>query len=507
MLEIINEFFFKESRIRNITIDELLKEYEIEEKLFWNYVYDFSLMTAEKIKKENQRREGNKNALEIYRLTKDGTLTFGDIARMKNKSIEQVIEALQNEYLNGIKGYSFDAIQQQNIELLKQRKEFQIYFYFIEHEVTFEQLGKQFGLEESQVIYLFDSILDSELTRKEIKRGFALNKNRKYQQNKKKLCDLFILTEEEVQSNETEKTSILVKISICNLIEERKIYRCPEEKFCVIEYYMRLYAYLLNSPKLTYQDIRKQYKTNIGNGKVIDQKLNTDIFSEISDMIKKTRMRTTDLEKYNQLYKYYMDNFILFRDLAPLFGIEQIEVQKYYQQEEKQNEWLSICEIEKQRQTIIMSNVSILFQTSQLLSQLLCYTNSKDELKKYKLEDQLKALIKEKIMFSDLCRQNSYIEKLIRSMQFTGLYLFQENFDTKKLVQLFNIKSTNTIVGYLYHPLTTKLLDREAQQYIEKKRRIAEQYNRKQNFQKLTINEKGQFTKKYQTPENTESDN
>ncbi len=203
MHKIINEFFSKESKKRNITITSLLQEYKVEEKLFWNYVYNYHLNFVEKIKQENKKREDKIASLEIYRLTKDGNLTFGEIAHQRGITVEEVIALLQNEYLTGLAHYSFDSIKKQNTNLLRQKKEFQLYFYFVEHDVTFEQLGKQFGLEESQIICYFYTVLNSELSKNQIKGLFLLNKNRErkieYNQNKQKLCDLFILTEEEIQ--------------------------------------------------------------------------------------------------------------------------------------------------------------------------------------------------------------------------------------------------------------------------------------------------------------------
>lgn len=194
-------------------------------------------------------------------------------------------------------------------------------------------------------------------------------------------------------------------------------------------------------------------------------------------------------------YEYYMNHFILLKDIEQLYKMNRNEL---YQNEEQKS---IIYKIERERSKILQDNILLLFQLSKVLNKILTYQNSKEEFTKFRLEDELEELIKGKITLTDLCRQKSYLEKFIRSMQFTGLYLYQENYDTKVLVALFDIKSTNTVMQYLYHPLTKQLLDIEIQQYMKEKRAISENQRRYQNYQNLIRDEKGQFVKKYQASE------
>ena len=565
MKEIINEFFSKECKRENKTIDELLKEYEIDERLFWNYVYTLNPIIVAKIKEENKRRQKNKKSLEIYRLLKDGTLTFGDVARIQKTTVDAVVELLQNEYLvKGISQYSFDKLDRQNTKLLKQKKELHLYFYFIEHKVTFSELGKQFGIEEVEIIYLFDAILDSELTEEQIRSLFVTNKKRekpnnkpkkpfKMNENKKCLYKLFALTEAEetfVDStierlkeespelhsknittlnyikmrltgdmvdttaccdalkvnpetmrgrlNQLSKrrnfSTIITKIFILNMINGKKIYTHPE--IAKIEYYMKFYADYLNNPNLTISDIELQHKINLRNGNLIDQKLNTHIFSIISDKIEELEENQLMNNFDSKVYEYYKNHFVLFRDLGPLLGIEQEELQQNFPV--NQNEWRSICEIEEKRIKHINDNIKRITYFSKLLSK---YQIDNDNNQIY---DNLITLIGENRLVAITGKQKSYTERLIRSILFTCDYIQQENYDTKKSEQLYNIKSPNTVHKYLYHSLIIQLLDSEVVEYIRIKRKISENCKRLENFQKLSRDEKGQFVKKYQVSEVTD---
>lgn len=576
MREIINEFFSKDSKTRNVTIAELLKEYCIEERLFWNYVYNLDPIIVAKIKDENKNREINNNSLEIYRLTKDGSLTFGDIARSKETTVNQVVEFLQNPFLNSINHYNFENIQTKNMELLKQRKEFDLYFYFLEHNVTFEQLGKQFGLDESQVIYFFDSVLDSEFTEEQIKKVFALNKSREnkphYQQNKKQLRDLFVLTEEENQwidgvitnlektssqfyrkrietlkctkmylssevismeeschklnldielmrqrfewpwLNETLLPSMRIKKEICNLIEKKRIYICPQTKFLQIEHYMRMYAEYLNCSDLSIQTIYQKYNVDISQGSMLDKKLKTTIFSEISKIIEKLSPQRKVFKLNDQINEYYQNHFILFRDLGPIFNIPQNELLQYYNQPENKNIWTSICAIEEQRIKKINHNIKRLSYFSNLLSSYQINSKQADNCNS-KLYDDLIELIGRKRFISIIKKPKMYMDGLIQALLITCNYIGQANYDINNLLTEFHIKSDCTICRGLKHEQVVALLDTEIGEYIHTKRKIAgilgarkgnQIMLQNQTHQYNERNEKGQFVKKSRPSENQE---
>lgn len=234
---IIEQFFSKECKVRNTTIEELLKENHITEYMFWTVIKsehirvkskESSIATSEdksllveKIKKENEIRIQNQETLDIYRAIKDGTKTFGDVARERNCPVDIIYERLQSPYLKNVQNYSYEAIFSNNMELLRQRKEFEMYFYFLKHEVTFQQLAEHFQVEETDVIIYFDSIAANELSSRVIKKIFVHNKKcvqrqetplennqntrnivehkltRQVEQHKK-LCKLFALTKKEI---------------------------------------------------------------------------------------------------------------------------------------------------------------------------------------------------------------------------------------------------------------------------------------------------------------------
>ena len=44
MIEIINDFLSKESKMKNIILEELLQTYSVDMISFWNYVYNYDLV-------------------------------------------------------------------------------------------------------------------------------------------------------------------------------------------------------------------------------------------------------------------------------------------------------------------------------------------------------------------------------------------------------------------------------------------------------------------------------
>ncbi len=518
------------------------------ETTFWNGMYN-DVENAKKIKKENERRKRNVESLAVYRLTKDGKTTFGDIACMKQIKVEEVIALLQNDYLKGIHNYSFEHLQLQNLQLLKQREQFQLYFEYINQDLTFRQLAEQSNRTESEIIYFFDSMLLSEFTEAQINDLFTRNKRKEQNiQRRQDLFHLFALTEEEMKSidaiiGEFQKISvyqkrvevlndiksfltsnpsmadycqldvnstlmekrlaqpwleqrimpsIFLKLSICNLITTERVYTGSKDSFFELKNHMELYAQAINDKTIFQDKMRNRWKS-----KKVDQDLKICIFSKIENVIQKIKNTEKIVNFGEKAFEHYLNHFILFRDLGHRFHIEPEELEHYYNSPRNKEIWKQICEIEQYRNEILADNISLILEVSQVLNQLLAYQKDKDSLTKFRLEEKFYELVKNKITISDLCKQESYIMKFIRSMQFTILYLLQEGYDVKNLKDLFDIKSPSTVVNHLYHPLTNKLLDSEICEYIREKRTIAADLQRYQNYESLECDEKGQFVKKY----------
>lgn len=400
--QIIDEFFSKECKVRNTTLDELLEKHNITSYIFWSVIHsecirvkskENSIATSvdknlliEKLKKEDKIRFQKQESLDIYRtLKKDKTKTFGDIARERNCPVNVIYERLQSPYLKKIENYSYETILKNNMKLLQQRKEFEMYFYFLKYKVvTFQQLAEHFQVEEADVIIYFDSTVATELSSKEIQKIFTLNKER--------------------MKNATSK-----------------------------------------------------------------------------------------------IYQYYESHFILFRDLSSIFQIETNELVQYYvKNHEKQSEWEKIQEMEQERQILITKNIDKLNAFAKLVQLW------KSDMKSQKIENELINLIQGKFLMCELERQNSFLESLITSIQFTIAYLKQGNYDVINLKQEFGIKSKNTVHKYLHNSLIVQLLDADIVAYISNKRSICEQLQRVKNSEAHKRDEKGQFVKKYQPLPNEE---
>ncbi len=507
MIEIINEFFSKESKINNITIEQLLKEYEVDEKVFWNYVYNYDLVKkmgiVNRIKSENEIRNTNKSSLEIYReLKQNKNNTFGDIARHYHISIDRVIELLNHSYLKkGIRHYSFQQIQKNNLELLRQKEEFEMYFYFIEHPVTFEEIAKKFQKEESQVIHYFDEYIQLEIAETQIQKIFKINKLRQiYNIRKNNLYQFnqcFLLTPQEIaeleyhihhlKNSDTPRKHLVLKLiekylsnPTCTMAEAAEeehtrqlhiknhndnnwLYQLlsPEiiakleirtfladsginlfkdpAKIEKIRQYLKLYGEWLNQPIITLEAFFNGMDMHPWDGKALDQELGTHVFQTIEDIMKPVLMKRE--EQSNCIEK-----LILFT--KKLEAWKEIERKKRFQE--------------------------TLPETTQLLE-----------------------VIDQKVNLNELDKQDSYIEKLIHSCQFTALYVLQPNYDVKELMRLFDIQQRHTASSYLHHPIVQKLIGEEMQKYIAYKRSICTSMIREDNYlNHLTHDEKGQFIKK-----------
>lgn len=401
--QIIDEFFSRECEVRNTTLDELLEKYNITSYIFWSVIRSERIrvksnespiatsadknLLIEKLKKEDEIRFQNQESLDIYRTIKDGTKTFGDIARERNCPVDVIYERLQSPYLKKIENYSYETILENNMKLLQQRKEFEMYFYFLKYKVTFQQIAEHFQVEEADVIIYFGSTVATELSSKEIQNIFTLNKK------------------------------------------------------CIMNNYIET----------------------------------------------------------SNLYQYYESHFILFRDLAPIFRIETNEIVQYYaENREKQGEWEKIQKIEQERQILLTKNIDKLNEFAKLVQLW------KSDMKSQKIENELINLIQGKFLMCELERQNSFLESLITSTQFTVAYLNQENYDIINLQQEFGIKSKNTIHKYLHNPLIIQLLATDIVVYINNKRSICEQLQRIKNYETHKRDEKGQFVKKYRPLPNEE---
>lgn len=582
MREIINDFFNKENRIHNVTIEELLQEYELNTKDFWKYAYEYNVSLAQKIKEESKRRSSNKKSLEIYFLLKEKGCTFGELARELQCSVDDICERLKNEYLaKRICNYSYDKMFSKNAELLKQKKTFQMYFYFLENNVNFEELAEIFEMDVATVVYYFDSVITEELSSKQVQDVFRINKSReRYTQQRQRLSQLFTLTPEESQNihiiidafnkklfsgeddsifqqyrtewllhrNPKEitkkvealhalqkylstgefsmiecckdfclkksimydrlkqdwvavmlKPQILAKLSIRMLIENTKIYKCKQENFELVEYYMTTFAEYLNA---TTKSQKNANKDNLILAGTIDEELNTNIFRKIVEVIKDMESKEKISNNGDTLSNYYKEHFILLQDLATYHGMSVEEIKKYYKYNESQKEvWADICEIEESRQQTIHQNASILFEYADLLKRWIIFRDT-GSFETEKIREQLEQIIQNKFHMVKLEREDTYLNALVRAANFTAMYLMQDDCQVDDLKEQFGIKGK--VDRYLYHELVKIMLDPEIVQYIHLKRSVSQQLGREKGCQKFLENQtylnrdrnaSGQFTK------------
>ncbi len=210
------------------------------------------------------------------------------------------------------------------------------------------------------------------------------------------------------------------------------------------------------------------------------------------------------------LFQYYQNHFILFRDLGPIFNIDQDSLEQCYQKE-NQTMWEQICEIEKQRQFILQQDSQKLIKFAELIDNLVeCRKRKTDN--EIEIFGKLSSLIQNTELMVQLVDhvQPSYFRTQIKSVNFITSYLNQQNYDMKNLIERFQICSRATERLYLYHPFVFHLLSTEVQQYIQIKRQVAHMngLKNKQNsfiqnksYENMARNEKGQFVKKYQSAE------
>lgn len=582
MLEIIREFLSKECRRKNITIEQLIEEYSVDETSFWNYVYNYDIMLenqkkpkiSRQIKQENKRRKENLDSLEIYRSLKNSECTFGDIARQRGCTVDDICEKLRNEYLvRGIHNYSFDKLLEKNTELLKQKKEFQMYFYFIDHNMSFQELGKKFNLDEATIVYYFDSVVAEELSAKQIQEAFKQNRSKEFETEytiqRRKLCNLFTLTLEETESIDqvihafnqklftgeenpifkqyrntnlihdkdseivkkvetlhyikrylskeaptmekccTEisqnpyniyhrlnsdwlsvflKPEIIAKLRIRSLIGTSKVYRSSADKFSLIEYYMSLYATYMNGNGITMKQFQENFGENLNYGEVFDQKLNTSIFRKISKIMKDMIAHKSIKNKGDILYQDYLMNFMFFKDLAILSGIQEEELEKYFKYNaDRQEEWKTICSTEQERSIVLNQTIEKLYTFADLMEQ---WVNCKNltALEKERLSAQINAMAEHKFSIIKLEKQQSYLMKLARACRFTAMYLGQNEYEIGALKETFGITSDTAVRTYLYHELILEILDSEILAYLKMKRSISQQLGQEKGQQKYVEN-------------------
>ena len=590
MVEIINEFFSKECKIKNITIEELLIEYRLHEREFWSYVYSYDLQRsqgmANRIRRTNEVRKNNRKSLEVYCALKDSNYqyTFGDLARSFDCSIDKVIELLSSKYLTqGILNYSFEKLQENNMKLLRGKEEFQLYFYFLEHDVTLQELAEKFDKNEEYIQYYVKEFLKTELSAVQIQNlmqtNYAREANRVQWSRKENISTFFLLTSSEIQKIDcliatieqkliSEKAAmslvsgknvqqlkqnieitklnlkiltiikhylsnpyislfdvcseyhiaprrfknclsspllyrllspeILAKLDIKMQIHTKKIYQHadgPSNK--IVKQYLESYGLWLNQDNKTLEYFSKEIGTDLTQIEKLDQKFHTCIFSKITDSIQNVQKSRKKLE----IYYYYLEHFVLLRDLSSIFSMTADEIDSYFQNISSIVNIDKIAQIEENRLKRLhyaskqLSNFARYLQTLQKI-------DSTEDFSEVLLEDmQLLDFIKDKITVDDLCKDNRYqlpyIQKMIRSCQFMAIYILQDRCDTKELAALFDIRSSSTTHDYLHHPIVQKLISAEIQEYIDNKRTIASSINRKENYQNLlTHDEKGQFVRK-----------
>ena len=582
MNELICEFFNSTSKNRNITIEELLEKYSLNHSQFWNYVYQYDLTKksgfANRIKNEDQKRKNNRKSIEIYRAFKDDTSTLGDIARTYHLTIHEVIELLQNPYLEkGLTNFSIEKIKEENTRRIQNKANFEMYFYFIEHPVTFEELAEKFQKEEAEIINYFDEFLKSELTEKQIHKLFHLNHLRHLSKNflehrtqynqyfmltpgeEAKLDDSISLLQTQLQNTsiplpdclsgiisgkQNELVSQLQTLSIIkryltdpaitldHLFEEyckNTTYQYerfqkewlikllgPEimSKFKIkclignskvydygnIDCILSAYGDWINCPDKTLKEFADEKEIPLHRPNVLDQKSKTKIFSKIYDAILPIQLNRYQNEEHMKLYVYYMQHFILLKDLGPLFSMSDEKVNAYFKSISETINILEIENIDQKRHQKLEENFQMLFQVGNILNQYL-----QENLTEEAAITQLFQCTHDKLWKIDFTKQKVYIKRIATAAQFTSLYLLHNTYSIDDLKVLFENPTHNTIYGYLYHNKILSLLDPDIVEYMKLKRDISriigsqkgrDIYVQNQSYLKLDRNEKGQFIKK-----------
>lgn len=522
--------------------------------------------------KNRERREQNKESLEIYRALKDGTKTFGEVAKERNCTVNQIYIRLQNDYLTNIQKFSLTKLEEQNLSLLRQKPELEMYFYFMNHNVTFQDLSTIFHKTEDDIIFYFDSGIAEELLPNQIQWTFMLNKRR---QQRNKLCDQIMLSEQEtaeinsiIQAFEQRITTgevspIFKQYNQENLINRlnsmpkfidllkiiKKYLSSPEitmeellkeysmcegsmrikfqqewishmlkseiiakfkikatigaylnilynKQIEILNQYLSYYAEFLNTPNLTLHDLEKKYHINLKAGYLLDETFDLSVFSKIVEILEPVQQKRLCHNSRMEMYLYYKNNFVLLKDLEVIFHRSPQEIAQYFRETiADEVDYSEIERTEQKRQEKLSQNVHKLFKLSQLAILYRDGTENKEALH----HALITLLGKEKTDYiskkMDQLRNVSF-EKLIRSMQLIGLYLYQDNYDIKELERLMDIDS-KSIYDYLYYPIVNKIVNPEISHYIHQKRSLSAQLQRQLNFDGLERNGKGQFVKKH----------
>ena len=284
---------------------------------------------------------------------------------------------------------------------------------------------------------------------------------------------------------------IMSKLKIRSLISINNLHCFPSDKITKVAYYLTLYASYLNMSGVTLLEFQKKYGINLLDGKEIDQLFGCHFFESISEIVYDAKKIELCINQGMNLYTYYQENFILFRDLAAQIQVEEWEIINYFRSNFAGCELEKILELEKLRKSRLEKNIQKLSKFKTLVGLWKHYRNS-DCYEKFKIEENFVQLIEGKFSFHELDVSDSQIEAMLCSTQTILYYLQQKNYDTKRLENLFGV-TADTIHNYLYHPLTTQLLDTEAIRYIHNKQQI----HKRHICMNKSRNEKGQFVKKY----------